>query len=68
MTILTRDPILKLIHNGEIEIDPYSEDLVGPASIDLRLGSDFRVFKNARKTYDVLEDNRIDEILSLIHI
>ena len=68
MSILTRDVILGLIQSGEIEIDPYSEDLVGPASVDLRLGNDFRVFKNARKTYDVLEDSGLEEITEYVHI
>lgn len=68
MAILTRDPILELLDSGEIEIEPYSVALIGPASIDLRLGNDFRVFKNARKTYDVTEENGLDEITELVHI
>ena len=68
MAVLTHDEILKLIDSGEIEVDPYSETLVGPASIDLRLGNDFRVFKNARRTYDVTEENGLDEITELVHI
>jgi dCTP deaminase len=68
MAILTRDPILKLLNSGEIEIDPFLGSLVGPASIDLRLGNDFRIFKNARKTYDVTEENGLDEFTELVHI
>jgi dCTP deaminase len=68
MAILTRNHILKLIESGKLEIDPYLDTLVGPASIDLRLGNDFRVFKNARTTYDVTEGNGIDEITELVHV
>lgn len=68
MSILTREPILKLLNSGEIEIDPYTDSLLGPASIDLRLGNDFRVFKNARKTYDVMDENGLDEITELVHV
>ena len=32
---------------GRIVIDPLGEGLVQPASVDLRLGSDFRVFRNS---------------------
>lgn len=32
---------------GRIVIDPLGEGLIQPASIDLRLGSDFRVFRNS---------------------
>jgi dCTP deaminase len=68
MSILTRDVIFELIHSGVIEIDPYCADLVGPASIDLRLADSFRVFKNVRKTYDVLEDSGLDEITESVYI
>jgi deoxycytidine triphosphate deaminase len=32
--------------SGNIEIDPFEEDQVGPGSIDLRLGNEFRVLRN----------------------
>ena len=40
--ILTRSKILEAIKNGSIKIEPFSEDQVGPASIDLHLGNIFR--------------------------
>jgi dCTP deaminase len=43
--ILGRDEIIRLVRKGIIEIDPFQEDAVGPASVDLTLGNDFRVFK-----------------------
>ena len=67
MSILTRDVILELIRSCEIEIEPYSADLVGPASIDLRLANSFRVFRNVRKTYDVSESSELEEITELVH-
>ncbi len=42
--ILTHDEILKEIEAGRIGIDPYDPDSVGPASIDLRLGTEIRIF------------------------
>ncbi|MFX0092136.1 MAG: dCTP deaminase [Candidatus Hodarchaeota archaeon] len=48
MAILARTELLRLIHKGEIKIQPFSEDQVGPASIDLTLGDEFRTFKKAR--------------------
>jgi len=55
MGILTRKVILKEIKKGVIEIDPFEEDQVGPGSIDLRLGSEFRVFKKLRNAL-IVED------------
>jgi dCTP deaminase len=43
--ILSQSEILKKIHEGVIIIDPFTEDMVGPASIDLSLGSEIRIFK-----------------------
>ena len=62
MAILSREPILKLLESGDLEIDPYVNTLIGPASIDLRLGNDFRVFKNVLKAYDVTDGDGLDEI------
>ncbi len=44
MTILGRDAILKEIEKGNIEITPYNEEMIGPASVDLHLSNAFRVF------------------------
>ena len=42
--ILTKNEILKLIRAGDIKITPFDPASVGPASIDLSLGSHLRVF------------------------
>ncbi len=42
--ILTHDEILKEIAADRIGIDPYDPGAVGPASIDLRLGTEIRIF------------------------
>lgn len=42
--ILTRDEILKEIACGRIGIEPFDVDAVGPASVDLRLGNEIRIF------------------------
>lgn len=35
------------LEKGRIVLDPFCQELIQPASIDLRLGSDFRVFRNS---------------------
>ena len=42
--ILAKPEILRQIHSGRIKIEPYDEDAVGPASIDLTLDDKLRVF------------------------
>ncbi len=55
MGVLTREEILKEISRGVMEIEPFEEDQVGPGSIDLHLGKEFRVFKKLRNAC-VVED------------
>ncbi len=45
MCVLTRDQILQEIAEGRLRLDPFDEDQVGPASIDLHLASTLRVVK-----------------------
>jgi dCTP deaminase len=53
MSTLTHDEILNEVRAGHITIDPFREEMVGPASVDLHLGSSFRVFKATRRTVRV---------------
>jgi dCTP deaminase len=39
------------VQAGRLVIDPFDERLVQPASVDLRLGREFRVFRNYRLPY-----------------
>lgn len=45
MCVLSGNKILKLISKEKIKIEPFVPSNVGPASIDLRLGNEFRIFK-----------------------
>ncbi len=63
MGVLTRDEILREINRGTVEIEPFEEDQIGPGSIDLRLGSEFRVFKKLRNAC-VVEDSTSVEALT----
>lgn len=47
-SVLSDGTILRFVEEGRIRIDPWSPELVQPASVDLRLGDSFRVFHNHR--------------------
>ncbi|MEM4511241.1 MAG: dCTP deaminase [Nanopusillaceae archaeon] len=47
--ILSDKKIKEYIKNKKIVVEPFEESLVGPASLDVRLGFKFRVFKNINK-------------------
>lgn len=47
--VLSDRSIREAIENGRIGIEPYEESMVQPSSVDLRIGSYFRVFRNNRR-------------------
>jgi dCTP deaminase len=56
VSVLSDGTIRRLVEAGWIEIEPWDEALVQPASVDLRLGDSFRVFHNHRVTAIDLRD------------
>ena len=54
--ILTRDAIRREIDAGRVVIEPFSDDQVGPASIDLHLGDEIRVMHEGREPVGVTDD------------
>ena len=55
MVLSDRD-IQAAVNAGHLIIEPFGEDALQPASVDIRLGAEFRVFRNHRESYiDVRE-------------
>ena len=55
MVLSDRD-IQAAVNAGHLIIEPFAEDALQPASVDIRLGAEFRVFRNHRDSYiDVRE-------------
>ncbi len=54
--ILTHDVILAEIAAGRIEIDPFTPDQVGTASIDLHLGDEIRVMEGGPPVIELDDD------------
>src|ERR1700689_1427461 len=55
-SVLSDATIMRMVAAGRIKIDPWDEQLVQPASVDLRLGGSFRVFSNHKITAIDLRD------------
>jgi dCTP deaminase len=53
MGVLIGKEIAKALKSKLIRIEPLDPSQIGPGSIDLTLGNDFRVFKRKTKTYHV---------------
>jgi dCTP deaminase len=55
-SVLSDGTILRLVREGHIQIEPWDDSMVQPASVDLRLGPSFQVFHNHRAAAIDLED------------
>lgn len=53
MSVLTRDAILAEMKAGRLVIDPFAEDQLGAASVDLTLGDEIRVIDPGSEPIDV---------------
>ncbi len=47
-SVLSDGTIRRLVDEGRVRIEPWDPGMVQPASVDVRLGSSFRVFHNFR--------------------
>ncbi len=56
MSILTRDEIAREMEAGRIVVEPFQSDQLGPGSVDLHLGDEFRVYQPTRRIVDVTDD------------
>lgn len=68
MSILTRDRIFEEMDAGNVTIEPFEEDQVGPASIDLTLDNQFRVYNEVQEVYEVTEDSSPEELTKVIDV
>lgn len=60
--ILTKDKILSEIKRGRIEIKPLNKNQIGPASIDLSLSDEYRVFRRRIFPYKVNEKTNYEQV------
>ena len=66
--ILSKNEIIREIKRGKITITPFDEKCIGPCSVDLRLGSVFRVFNKKAKTFDVDENAVIEDHSKVVNV
>ncbi len=66
MVVLSDRDIKQLLQSGELVIKDIVEDQVGSCSIDLRLGSMFRVFKHAEVTHIDPREGFAEELMDVV--
>src|SRR3972149_1137824 len=68
MSILTRNEILSEIKQGNIKIEQFSIEHLGPVSLDLHLSNEFRIFKNMRRVIEIRDDARYENVTEKITV
>jgi dCTP deaminase len=68
MSVLIGKEIEKALKNKLIIIKPLNKAQIGPGSIDLTLGNDFRIFKKQSKVYHVKNDSKFEAITKDVHV
>ena len=68
MSILVGEEIEHALNDGSIRIEPLDRSQIGPGSVDLTLGNDFRVFQRKSTVYHVKNDSRFEDITTAVHV
>lgn len=68
MAILIGKELKEAIESGRIKIEPFDGARIGPGSIDLTLGNDFRIFPKSEDVFQIRDDSSFEDITELISI
>eukprot|EP01106_Pelomyxa_sp_JSP_P007119 TRINITY_DN2171_c0_g1_i2.p2 TRINITY_DN2171_c0_g1~~TRINITY_DN2171_c0_g1_i2.p2 ORF type:complete len:172 (-),score=49.50 TRINITY_DN2171_c0_g1_i2:108-623(-) len=68
MAVLCREEILRHIQSGEIQITPFDISSLGPASVDLTLGNEFRYFNKVPAVIAVKEETDYKSVTELVTV
>lgn len=68
MAVLIGDEIKKALDSGLINVQPLDPSQIGPGSIDLTLGNEFRIFKKQLQVYHIKDESNFEELTEVVHI
>lgn len=68
MSVIAKSELKKLIREGVIKIEPFSENQIGPGSIDLHLGNRFLVYRKVREIYHITDRSDYRKITQEIQV
>lgn len=66
MVVLSDRDLKEAIKKGEIVIEGMIEDQIGPSSVDLCLGNEFRIFKHSEVTHVDPREGKFDHLMELV--
>jgi len=68
MAILIGDELKNALKSGLIKVEPLEDGQIGPGSVDLTLGNDFRIFKQQGEAYHIKDNSDFHDITDLVNI
>lgn len=68
MSILVGQELRAAIHRGEIVIEPLEDSQIGPGSVDLTLGNDFRIFKKQMEIHHVHNESDFADVTDMVSV
>lgn len=68
MSILIGQRIEQALKTGTIKIEPFDRSQIGPGSVDLTLGNDFRVFRKQSHVYHITNESRFEDLTTSVHV
>lgn len=66
MAILSDRDLKAALKSGKIAIEGISDEQIGPSSIDLRLGDEFRIFKHSEVTHIDPREGKFDHLMDVV--
>lgn len=51
-----------------ISIEPLDYSQIGPGSVDLSLGNDFRIFEKHQNIYHIKDDSHFEDVTRAVHV
>ena len=66
MSVLTHDEILRLIREGLLSIEPFSEDIVRENGVDLRVGTEYAIYAFDNQVIDPCELESARHLFSIV--
>src|SRR3989339_867056 len=68
MAVLTKEKIIAALKNKKIKIAPLDESQIGPGSVDLTLGNEFRIFKRHHEVYHIKDESDFSDITEEVSV
>lgn len=68
MSFLIGEELKKVLDSGLVKIEPLDPAQIGPGSVDLTLGNDFRIFKKQVGLYEVRDDSHFEDVTDLVTV